>query len=121
MRVFVEGWIALTAAIAIAVALLPGVTVDGGVLAYLWIAALFALVNLLLGPILRLLAAPVILITLGLFSLVINALLFSITSWLSDALSVDGFFSALLAAIVVSIITAVLGAIIEHARPAHAT
>ena len=118
MRILFQGWIALTAAIALAVALLPGVDVDGGVLTYLWIAALFALVNLLLGPILRLLAAPVILVTLGLFSLVVNAALFAITSWLSSSLSVDGFFSALFASVIVSIVTALLGTIIDHRRTA---
>ena len=120
VRVLLQGWIALTVAIAVAVAVLPGIDVDGGVLTYLWIAALFAFVNLLLGPILRLLSAPLILITLGLFALVINALLFAITAWLSSALSVDGFFSALVAAVIVSVVSAVLGAIMDHRRRATA-
>jgi putative membrane protein len=113
---FLTGWLILAIAIGVAAAILPGVDVDGGLLAYLWIAALFAVINILLGPILRLLSAPVIILTLGLFSFVVNALLFVITAWLSDALSVDGFLDALLAALIVSLITTLVGGTIDIAR-----
>ena len=46
----------------------PGVSVDGGFFAYLWIAALFAIINVTIGPVLRLLSAPLFLITLGLLA-----------------------------------------------------
>jgi putative membrane protein len=121
VRIFLVGWLILAVAIGIAVAVVPGVSVDGGVLTYLWIAALFAVVDILLGPILRLLTAPLILLTLGLFAFVVNAVLFVITAWLSSKLSVDGFGDALLAALVISLVAWVLGIVVDVARrPARA-
>ena len=108
VRRLLISWLVLSVAIALTAALLPGVDISGGFGSLLWIALVFALVNALLGPILRLLTAPAIIFTLGLFALVINALLFIITAWISDSLSVDGFFTALVAAIIVSIIDTIL-------------
>jgi putative membrane protein len=61
---------------------------------YLWVALLFAVVNSVLGPVLRLLSLPFVLLTLGLFLLVVNAALLGITAALSERFSVDGFWSA---------------------------
>jgi putative membrane protein len=61
---------------------------------YLWVALLFAVVNSVLGPIIRLLALPFVVLTLGLFLLVVNAALLGLTAALSDRFSVDGFWSA---------------------------
>src|SRR4051794_21698368 len=83
--------------------LLPDVSVTGGVFTYLWIAILFALVNTILGPILHLLALPITALTLGLFALVVNAALVGITAALSPDFSIDGFFTAVAASILISI------------------
>jgi putative membrane protein len=61
---------------------------------YLWIALLFALVNSILGPVIRLLSLPFVVLTLGLFLLVVNAALLGITAGISDRLQIDGFFPA---------------------------
>jgi putative membrane protein len=61
---------------------------------YLWIALLFALVNSILGPVIRLLSLPFVVLTLGLFLLVVNAALLGITAAISDRLQIDGFFPA---------------------------
>jgi putative membrane protein len=61
---------------------------------YLWIALIFALVNTILGPVFRLLSLPFVIITLGLFLLVVNAALLGITAALSDRLQVDSFGAA---------------------------
>lgn len=98
----------LAAAIWLTTWLLPGVNVDGGFLTYLWIALLFALVNAILGPILHLLALPITAITLGLFALVVNAALVGITAALSSDFSIDGFFTAVVAAILISIFSWVM-------------
>jgi putative membrane protein len=111
VRRLLLGWITLAAAVALAAWLLSGVDVDGGIFTYLWIAALFAVVNLLLGTVLRVLSAPVILVTLGLFSVVINALLWLVTDWLSSSLDIDGFWNALLAGVIVSIVNVVVAII----------
>jgi len=111
-------WIVLTISIAIATALVPVVDVDGGLGGFLKVALIFGVVNLLLGPILRLLTLPLTLLTLGLFALVVNAMMFGLTSWLTDSLSVDGFFPAFWAALVISIVGSILHAVLRRERPA---
>jgi putative membrane protein len=70
---------------------------------YLWIALLFALVNAVVGPVLRLLSLPFVLVTLGLFLLVVNAALLAITAVLSDRLQVDGFGTAVVGGLLLAI------------------
>jgi putative membrane protein len=101
-------WAVLTLAVFLAAAVVPGVHVRGGALTYAWVALLFGLVNAVLGPFLRLLALPFTLLTLGLFALVVNGALVAITAGLSSKFDVGGFFSAFLAALVISLVSAVL-------------
>jgi putative membrane protein len=101
-------WVSLAVAFAITAALVPSVEIDGGVLGLIGISALFGLINALIGPLLRLLALPLMLITFGLFSLVINAVLLAITAGLTDTLDVGGFFSTVVAALLISAISAAL-------------
>jgi putative membrane protein len=101
-------WVIVAAAIAITAWLLPSVEVDGGALSLLGVALLFGLVNALIGTLLRLVSLPLTLITFGLFGLVINGILLAITAGLTDVLDVGGFFATILAAVVISAVTAVL-------------
>jgi putative membrane protein len=70
---------------------------------YLWIALLFAVVNAVVGPILRLLSLPFVLLTLGLFLLVVNAALLGITAAITDRLQVNGFGAAILGGLLLAI------------------
>ena len=88
-----------------ATSLLSGVSVNGGAWSYLWVALLFGLINGILGSIVKLLTLPAILITLGLFSLVINAAMLMLTTRWSDRLDVADFWSALSGSIIISIVT----------------
>ena len=108
LKQLIVGWIVVAAAFAITAAVVPSVEIDGGVLALLLIAIVFGLVNALVGPVLRLISLPLTVITFGLFALVVNAALLGITAWLLDSLDVGGFFPAVLAAVVLSLVTAVL-------------
>jgi len=110
-------WLVVAAAIAITAGLLPSVEIDGGFLGVLWVALLFGLVNGLIGPLLRLISLPLNMITFGLFALVVNAALLGITAGLTDSLDVGGFFSTVLAAIVISIVTAVLVFVVDRLMP----
>ena len=101
-------WVVVAAALAITAWLLPSVEVDGGVLALLGVALLFGLVNALIGTLLRLISLPLTLMTFGLFGLVINGVLLAITAGLTDVLDVGGVFPTILAAIVISMLTAAL-------------
>lgn len=100
-------WAVLALAVWLAATVVPGVHIRGGFLTTLWVALLFGLVNAFLGPILRVLSFPFTLATLGLFALVVNALLVAITAWLSSKFDVDGFWSAFLAALVISLVSMV--------------
>jgi len=99
-------WASLAIAFAITAALVPSVDIDGGALTLIGIAAVFGLVNAIIGPLLRLLSLPLMLITFGLFALVVNAALLGIAAGLMDALDVGGFFSTVLAAFLISVISA---------------
>jgi len=101
-------WAALAVAIWLATLIVPGVVVRGGALTYLWVALLLGLVNAILGPILKLLAFPLTLLTLGLFALVVNAALLGITAKLSRHLDISGFWSAFAAALIISLVTALV-------------
>jgi putative membrane protein len=90
---------------------LPGLTVDpnenglfGAFGTYLWIGLLFGVVNAVVGPILRLLSLPFVVLTLGLFLLVVNAALLGLTALLTDRLQVDGFLTALLGGLILAIV-----------------
>lgn len=85
--------------------LLPGVDVRPGAVNYLVIAAIFGIVNALIGPILRVITFPLTLVTLGLFRFLVNTALLAITAWLTSRLSIDGFLTALLASLLISAIT----------------
>ena len=79
-------------------------------------ALIFGIVNAIVKPIFTLVTAMAVLLTLGLFLIVINALMLLLTSWLSDQFnlgwSVDGFWTAVLGSIIVSIVSFVLNAFI---------
>jgi len=84
----------------------------GSVLAYLFIGLIFAVVNAWIRPVVRFLALPVTVLTLGLFTLVINAGMLYLTSWLSSLtpvhLGIDTFFwTAVLGALIISVISMV--------------
>jgi putative membrane protein len=70
---------------------------------YLWIGLIFGLVNAIVGPVLRLLSLPFVLLTLGLFLLIINAALLGLTAALTDRMTIDGFGTAILGGLILAI------------------
>ena len=95
----------IAAAVWIVAAVVPGVHVQDGVTSYLIIAVIFAIVNVLVRPVLLLFSLPFLIITLGLFLLVVNAALLGLTAALTDRLSIDGFGSAVVAALLITMVT----------------
>ena len=90
---------------------LPGLTVDpneqgplGEFGTYLWIGLIFGVVNAVVGPILRLLSLPFVVLTLGLFLLVVNAALLGLTALITDRLQVDGFITAVLGGLILAVV-----------------
>ena len=98
-------FLVIAAAVWLVAAYVPGVTVSEGISSYLWIALIFAAVNLVVKPVLKLLSFPLLLLTLGLFLVVINALMFGLTALLTDRLAVDGVGPAVIASLVISVVT----------------
>ena len=89
-----------------------GTDAAGVVLAYLFIGLIFGLVNAFVRPIVSFLSLPITILTLGLFTVVINAAMLYLTSWISSYtpvnFSIDSFFwTAVLAAIIITVISLV--------------
>jgi putative membrane protein len=101
-----------TLALYAAVWLVPGLRYEGGTARFLLVGLVFGLVNSFLRPLLTVLTCPLVVATLGLFLLVINALLLLATGWLSEqwglGFRVDGFLPAFLGGIIVGITSAIL-------------
>ncbi len=94
--------------------IISGINLDGDFWTILLVALVFGLVNVFIKPVLKLLSFPVIILTLGLFTLVINAAMLGLTAGLTDALSVDDFWSAILGAVVISVVSAVLNTLVPN-------
>jgi len=115
-------WVIASLALFAAAWLVPGITVEGsGWVVYAVMAVILGLVNAIVRPLLKLLTCPLIILTLGLFTLVING----VTLWLASAIAqswfgvgfkVDGFWPAFLGALIVSIVTVVLSALVREER-----
>ena len=113
-------WVIASLALFAAAWLVPGIRVDGGGwVVYAVMAVILGLVNAIVRPFLKLLTCPLILLTLGLFVLVING----ITLWLASAIAinwfnvgfyVDGFWPAFLGALIVSAVTVILSALVRE-------
>lgn len=104
----------LISAVAVYVASLfvPGIAVTGGVGTYLLIAIVLGLLNAFIKPILTVLTIPITIVTFGLFLLVLNVLMVYLTDYLVSDFAVSGFIAALLFSIVVSLVTALIDAIV---------
>ena len=93
------------AAVWLVAELVDGITVHGDWVDLAVVAVLFALVNALVKPVVKLLSLPFVLLTLGLFLVVVNAAMLGLTAALTDRLSVDGFGTALVGALGISVVT----------------
>jgi putative membrane protein len=108
--------IANAAALWVASYLLAGITYEGSWPGMLGVALVFGVVNAFIAPVLKVLSLPVQVLTLGLFTFVINALMLMLTSWLAQSVgirfAVDGFVAALLGALIVSVVSGVLSVLL---------
>ena len=104
-------WLILTGAIMLAAYLINGIEVSGFFSAF-FAAAILGILNLFFRPILLILTLPINILTLGLFTFVINAVLLKMASGVISGFQVHGFWSAVLGALVISIINSLLSAFI---------
>lgn len=115
---FIGKWLVSTVACAAAIWLVPGIVPVGGT----WVGALFcalvlALLNASVKPVLQILSAPITLLTLGLFYVVVNALVLELASWLSlnlfgAGIAIFSLGSAIMGAIIISIVSMLLSGVI---------
>ncbi|SDU35918.1 phage holin family protein [Jiangella alkaliphila] len=119
IRLIVNGF-----ALWVATRIVDGVTISSDstsseILTLLVVALIFGVVNALIKPVVQLLSLPLLVLTLGLFTLIVNALMFWLTSWIADALDVpfhvEGFFwEAVLGALVVSFVSWILNLLLPN-------
>jgi len=115
----------LCVALMVAAWLLPGISVAGGststdALTLIVVAAIFGIVNAIVKPVVTFVSMPFVILTLGLLLLVINGLMLLLTSWISGKIGVsfhvDGFWTAVLGAIILSVVSAVLNRLLPTRR-----
>jgi putative membrane protein len=120
MTKFFIRWFINAVALYVAVLIVPGIHFGGEWADLLWLALIFGLLNALLRPLLKLLALPLIILTLGLFTLLINAAMLMLTSSVAQSFgldfSVDGFWTAFLGSLVISLVSVVMSTIIRDDR-----
>ncbi|MFJ8440154.1 phage holin family protein [Kitasatospora griseola] len=114
MKNFVIKTLINAVAIWIAAWIVDGITLEGGdwqhkAITVLAVALVFGVVNFAIKPLVKLFSLPLFILTLGLVTFVINALMLWLTSWASDKLSLDfhvqGFWAALLGALIISVVS----------------
>jgi putative membrane protein len=113
MTRFLIRWAINAVALYVAIAIVPGIEIQSANLfSLIWLALIFGIVNALLNPLLKFLTCPLIILTLGLFTLLINTFLFWLAGRVGDmfgvGFTVAGFWPALLGSIVVSVVSVVL-------------
>jgi putative membrane protein len=109
-------WLINTIAIMIAIKAVPGISYSGGWWGILLVGLIFGLINTFIRPFIKIFTLPLLIFTLGLFTLVINALMLSFTSWFSGKLAlgfhVAGFKPAFLGALLISAVSLLLSCLL---------
>lgn len=117
MTKFILRWVINAVALYVAVRFVPGIQLQGNWTSILWLALIFGLVNAFLRPLLKLLTCPFIILTLGLFTLLINTFLFWLTGQVGQFFGVgftlDGFWPAFWGGLVVSLVSVLLSLILK--------
>jgi len=112
MRNLVIRLVVNAVALSLAAQWVSGISIADGFVDVLWIALVFGAVNAVLKPVLMLLSLPFLFLTLGLFTFVINAALLMLTAELASGFDVDGWMTAFVGSLVVSVVSLVLGFVV---------
>ena len=120
MTKFILRWAINAIALYLAVLILPGrIDLQSGLVSIIWLALIFGLINALFGPLLKFLTCPLIILTLGLFTLVINTFLFWLTSVVGRPFGLileindPVWWNAFLGGLIVSVVSIVLSLILK--------
>jgi putative membrane protein len=117
---FLIDWLILALAVWVAAQLVPGIHLEG-LKSTLLVAGILGLLNALIKPSLKILTIPLTFLTLGLFAVLLNAVLLALTDWIASGIGginfkIDGFFAALLGAVAISIVTFLVGRFVDSRR-----
>ncbi|HQR17031.1 MAG TPA: phage holin family protein [Gemmatimonadales bacterium] len=119
-RSFLIRWMINTIALSAAVQLIPGIHFTDGPVQLLLVALVFGVVNAVLRPVLTVLSCPLVLLTLGLFTLVINGVMLMLTARLAAiwhlGFRVDGFWPAFWGGLVVGMVSLALALLVNEER-----
>jgi putative membrane protein len=119
MTKFILRWVINAIALYLAVLLLPGIDLESGLVSIIWLALIFGLINALFRPLLKFLTCPLIILTLGLFTLVINTFMFWLTSVIGQsfglALIINDpvWWNAFLGGLIVTIVSVAMSMILK--------
>lgn len=119
MTKFILRWVINAIALYLAVLILPGIDLRSGFVSIIWLALIFGLVNALFRPLIQFLTCPLIMLTLGLFTLVINTFLFWLTSVIGQSFGLaltiaePVWWNAFLGGLVVSVVSVILTLILK--------
>jgi putative membrane protein len=100
----------------VAAQLIGGISLSGEFWPILLVAAVFGLVNALIKPFALLLSLPFLILTLGLFTIVVNALMLMLTAALVDALTVESFLTAVLGSLLISIVSFLFSVVLPEKK-----
>ena len=107
LRVIING-----AALWVAARFIDGISLSDDIGSIVFVAIVFGLINAFIRPVVLVLTFPALLLTLGLFTLVVNAAMLGITAWLTDSLAISGVVPAFLGALVITVISWALSSLL---------
>jgi putative membrane protein len=125
MTKFILRWAINAIALYLAILILPGIDLKSGLVSIVWLALIFGLINALFRPLISFLTCPLIVLTLGLFTLVINTFLFWLTSVIGQyfglALVIDSpvWWNAFLGGLIVSIVSVLMTLVLKDEMRGH--
>ncbi|MBM3925595.1 MAG: phage holin family protein [SAR202 cluster bacterium] len=117
---FVIWWAILALAVWVAAALVDGIELEGAV-SIIAVSLILGLLNAYVKPALQILTLPITILTLGIFLIVLNALLLLLTEWIAEKIddlnfAIDGFWPAVLGALIISLVTFVVTRFVDEER-----
>ena len=113
MRILIR-WAVLALSFWITTLIVSGIHIKSGAWNYFWVAAIFGVINTVLGSLLKLFTLPAVILTFGLFIFVINAAMLMLTDRWSDVLHIDSFGTALLGSLIISIVSGLTNKIVKR-------
>ena len=111
----IKRWAILALAFWLTTFIVSGIQIEQGAWNYFWVAALFGLINTVIGSLLKLFTLPAVILTFGLFIFVINAAMLMLTDRISDTITIDRFTSALIGSLLISIFSSITNKVIRRA------